>query len=175
MIYLPCDHQAMHNGGWVEELHVSIGGREEVIAIAPCRLLCARAGRPYSWLATLTVILHRKIVHEEVLRQLLALRYGNWFRFWSISEFMHTIPVFYQHRANRYYLLRDVVPFLPRLNRIQRKIQPRVTKGAAPQISESVYKPVPHTEWASRPTQIPVLLPSVSVPKFGGHLRTADS
>jgi len=74
-------------------------------------------------LATLTIVLHRKIVHEEVLRQLLERRYGYWFGFWSVPELMLGLPVFYRHLASRYYLLRDIVPFLPRLTRQQRKIQ----------------------------------------------------
>ena len=42
------------------------------MAIALCMLLFPRAGRVQSWLATLTLILHRKIVHEQVLRLLLV-------------------------------------------------------------------------------------------------------
>jgi hypothetical protein len=172
MIYLPCDHQSVHNGGWVEELHLLIGGRNEVVAIAPCRLLCSRAGRVYSWLATLTVVLHRKIVHEEVLRQLLALRYGSWLGFWSIPELMQTFPVFYQHQANRYYLLRDVVPFLPRWNRIQRKNRHRYANDAALQRLEPVYNPGHHIDWSPSQTLIPASL-SIA-PKLGGNLRTTD-
>jgi hypothetical protein len=139
MIYLPCDHRSLHNGGWVEELHLWIAGRNEVVAIAPCRLLYSRAPRVYSWLATLTVILHRKIVREEVLRQLLVLRYGSWLGFWSISSLMQTIPVFYQQQTARYYLLRDVVPFLPRLNRMRRKILRGSAQSATPQRYEPVH------------------------------------
>ncbi len=170
MIYLPCDHQAVHNGGWVEELHLLIGGRNEVVAIAPCRLLYPRAGRVYSWLATLTVVLHRRIVHEEVLRRLLVLRYGNWLGFWNIPELMQTFPVLYQHQANRYYLLRDVIPLLPRLNRIQRKILHRSANDTAPQ--KPVPYPVNHLDQKPRPTRIPMSL-SVA-PKFGGNQRTTD-
>lgn len=172
MIYLPCDHQPIHNGGWVEELNVLIGGRNEVVAIAPCRLLYPRTGRVYSWLATLTVVLHRKIVHEEVLRQLLAPRYGSWLGFWSIPELMHTFPVFYQHQANRYYLLRDVLRFLPRLNRIQRKIPPRFAADAGPNRWEPAHNPGDRIERRPRPTQIPVSLSLA--PRFGANLRTTD-
>ena len=170
MIYLPCDHQPMHNGGWVEELHLLIGGRDEVVAIAPCRLLYPRTGRVYSWLATLTIVLHRKIVHEEVLRQLLVLRYGRWLGFWSIPELMKTFPVFYQHHASRYYLLRDVVCFLPRLNRVQRKIPHRFATNATSQ--NPVPNPVSRIEPSPRHVQIPV---SLSIPpRFARNLRTTD-
>jgi hypothetical protein len=124
MIYLSCNHQQLHNGGWLEEVYVSIAGKQERVAIAPCKLRYSRFDRVHSWLATLTVVLHRKIVHEEVLRQMLARRYGYRFGFWSVPELMRGLPVFYRHRANRYYLLRDVIPFLPRLTRLQRRIRP---------------------------------------------------
>ncbi len=123
MIYVSCNHQQLHNGGWLEEVYVSIGGKQERVAIAPCRLQYSRYDRVHSWLATLTVVLHRKVVHEEVLRQMLARRYGYRFGFWSLPELMRGLPVFFRHRANRYYLLRDVIPFLPRLTRLQRRIQ----------------------------------------------------
>jgi len=123
MIYVSCNHQQLHNGGWLEEMHLSIAGKQERVAIAPCRLQFSRFDRVHSWLATLTIVLHRKIVHEEVLRQLLVRRYGYWFGFWSVPELMLGLPVFYRHLASRYYLLRDVVPFLPKLTRMQRRIQ----------------------------------------------------
>ena len=113
MIYVSCNHQQLHNGGWLEEMHLSIAGKQERVAIAPCRLQFSRFDRVHSWLATLTIVLHRKIVHEEVLRQLLVRRYGYWFGFWSVPELMLGLPVFYRHLASRYYLLRDVVPSCP--------------------------------------------------------------
>ncbi len=157
----------------MEELHLLIGGRNEVVAIAPCRLLYSRASRVYSWLATLTAVLHRKIVHEEVLRQLLVLRYGSWLAFWSIPELMQTIPVFYQHRTSRYYLLRDVVAFLPRLKRVRRKIRNRPAQGAALQRFQPVCNQDRHVEWGPCQIQIPV---SFSVaPTFRANLRTTES
>jgi hypothetical protein len=79
MIYVPCKHNTIHNGGCVEEIHFSIGGRDETMAVAPCMLLFPRAARVQSWLATLATILHRKIVHEQVLGSLLMRRYGYFF------------------------------------------------------------------------------------------------
>ncbi len=147
-----------------------IGGRNEVVAIAPCRLLYPRTGRVYSWLATLTLVLHRKIVHEEVLRQLLVLHYGRWLDFWSIPELMQTFPVFYQHHASRYYLLRDVACFLPRLNRVQRKVPRRFATNASSR--KPVANPVNRIAPGPGQVQIPVSL-SIS-PRFGRNLRTTD-
>jgi hypothetical protein len=130
MLYLPCNHQQLHDAGWLEETWVSIAGKEERIAIAPCRLLFARASRVHSWLATLTVVLHRKIVHEEVLQQLLTRRYGLWLGLWTTLDLMRCLPVFYQHHETRYYLLRDVVPLLPKFTIMRRRTPQRHSSNA---------------------------------------------
>lgn len=116
-IYIPCQHARLHNGGWLEEQQFFIAGRSQRVAIAPCMLLCATSGRVQSWLETLAVTLHRKIVHEFVLRQILLRRYGEWFDFRSVGELLRGLPVFYRSHSDRYYLLRDVAPLLPRPRR----------------------------------------------------------
>ncbi len=131
MIYIPCKHRQLHNGGWVEEMHFSIADRDDTMAVAPCMLLFPRAGRVQSWLATLSVVLHRKIVHEQVLRLLLERRYGQWSDFWSIGEIMQGMPVCYQHLSNRYYVLRDVIPFLPRPTTMQGRVRRCLTPPSA--------------------------------------------
>jgi hypothetical protein len=115
MIYIPCHHRQLHNGGWVEEQSFLIAGGQERVAIAPCMLLYPTSGRVQSWMGTLSRMLHRKIVHEAVLRQMLLRRFGGWFDFWSLAELMRGLPVMYQHHRDRYYLLRDVARFLPRV------------------------------------------------------------
>ena len=117
MIYIPCQHTRLHNGGWLEEQHFFLAGRQESAAIAPCMLACPTSGRVHSWLGTLAAILHRRIVHEAVLRQLLLRRYGAWVDYGSVGDLLRSLPVFYRHRSERYFLLRDVIPFLPRMRR----------------------------------------------------------
>ncbi len=116
-MYIPCRHERPHNGGWMEEQHFLIGGRQERVTIAPCMLLRPEAGRVESWLETLTLTLHRKIVHEFVLRQLLLQRYGVLYDFRSVGQLLRGLPVFYRYHSDRYYLLRDVVRMLPRVRR----------------------------------------------------------
>jgi hypothetical protein len=102
----------------MEEQTFRIAGRQERIAVAPCMLLSPTAERAQSWLETVAVALHRKIVHEFVLRQLLVQRYGAFFDFRNVGELLRGLPVFYRHRSDRYYLLRDVVRLLPRVRRV---------------------------------------------------------
>lgn len=125
MIYIPCRHERRHNGGWMEEQHFLIAGKQERVAIAPCMLLFPTSERAQSWLATLSVTLHRKVVHELVLRQILLRRYGFWFDFRSVGELLRGLPVFYRNRSDRYYLLRDIVPYLPKISRARRTKTPR--------------------------------------------------
>ena len=117
MIYIPCQHTRLHNGGgWKNSTSSSPDG-EESAAIAPRMLACPTSGRVHSWLGTLAAILHRRIVHEAVLRQLLLRRYGAWIDYGSVGDLVRSLPVFYRHRSDRYFLLRDVIPFLPRMHR----------------------------------------------------------
>ncbi len=132
MIYIPCQHERLHNGGWLEEQHFLIAGRQESVAIAPCMLFSPTAERVRSWLETLTNILHRKIVHEFVLRQILLRRYGEWFDFRNVGELLRGLPVFYRHHSDRYYLLRDVISYLPRVRRSQPGTAPRQIRGTHP-------------------------------------------
>jgi hypothetical protein len=149
MIYVPCQHERRHNGGWMEEQHFLIGGRDEQVVIAPCMLLCPRSGRVQSWLETVAALLHRRIVHEFVLRQFLLQRYGQWFDFRSVGELLRGLPVFYRYRSDRYYLLRDVVPYLPKVRRTRtrtlRKTCTVAAKWAQPmralELSAAPYEP----------------------------------
>lgn len=131
MIYIPCKHRERHNGGWVEEMHFSMAGRDDILAVAPCMWPYPWAGRVQSWLAMLSMVVHRKIVHEQVLQLLLERRYGQWFGFWSIRDIMQGMPVCYQHLSNRYYLLRDIIPFLPRLTTMPGRVRPCLTLPSA--------------------------------------------
>jgi hypothetical protein len=131
MIYVPCQHERRHNGGWMEEQHFLIGGRDEQVVIAPCMLLRPRSGRVQSWLETVAALLHRRIVHEFVLRQFLLQRYGQWFDFRSVGELLRGLPVFYRYRSDRYYLLRDVVPYLPKVRRNRAKTLHRAGEAGA--------------------------------------------
>jgi hypothetical protein len=96
-------------------------------------LLAGTAERVYSWLGTVSAILHRKIGHERVLRQLLMRRYGAWIDFWSTSDLIRILPVFYRHRTHRYFLLRDVIPFLPKV-RHQHNSVPRPQTHRTPRV-----------------------------------------
>jgi hypothetical protein len=132
MIYIPCHHKQQHNGGWVEEQHFLITGRPERVAIAPCMLLCPTSGRVCSWLETLSSILHRRIVHERVLRRLLWSRYGPYSDLRSVGDLLLGLPVFYRYHSDRYFLLRDVIPYLPRIHKRHRSRTPGTIALADP-------------------------------------------